>query len=227
MKKVQHKTSIIDYLAFLFLGLIIAGFLYGGLTINKLTKANLALEEKQTKLETKLESQIVDLENRIIDNDNELIVLNDKLDQNDKKLAYYRQLAVEAQNKLAQAQTDILVAQSTNNISAAIKTVTKKVYVETKKSESTLTIEGLGSYKVPVTSGDTAFTILKKASDQYDLKIKYDTFSFGVFITEIGGLKPVGNQYWAFYYNGKYSQVGSSDQKILAGDTIYWRLENF
>lgn len=223
MKKIQQKSSFLDYLAFLFLAIIIAGFLYGGLTINKLVKANLALEAKQGKLEDK----IVGLESKLIDNQNQIISLSDKLDQNDKKLAYYRQLAKDVQNKLAQAQTEATAAQSANVVTTAIKTVTKKVYIETPKYETTLTIEGLGSYKVTVASTDTAFTILKKASDQYGLKIGYDTFSFGVFVTEIGGLKPVGNQYWAFYYNGKYSQVGATDQKISAGDTIYWRLESF
>lgn len=223
MKKNHQNNNLLNYLTFLLLAIIITGFIYGGLTINKLYKTNLALETKQTTLENK----IISLENKVIDNQNQLVVLNDKLDQNDKKLAFYRKQTLDAQAQLAQIKTEPIVAQPVNTIQTAIKTVTKRVYVEKPKYETTLTIEGIGSYKIAVASGDTAFSILKKASVQYGLEIDYDTFSFGVFVKEIAGLKPVGNQYWAFYYNGKYSQVGASDQKITAGDTIYWRLESF
>lgn len=223
MKKTQSRSNVLDYLSFLFLGLIIAGFLYGGLTINKLTKINQALEARQNQLEDK----ITGLDAKIIDHQNQLITFGDQLTQNEKKLSYYRKLALDAQAELDKKKIETPPKEVAGAVTTAIKTVTKKVYIETPKYESTLTIEGIGSYKVNVTSGDTAFTILKKASDQYGLKISYDTFSFGVFITEVAGLKPVGNQYWAFYYNGKYSQVGASDQKISAGDTIYWRLESF
>jgi len=219
MKKNHQQNHFLDYFAFLILAVVLAGFVYGGLTINKLNKANQKLAQTQDQLEEK----IGNLESKLIDSQNQLVDLNDRLDQNDKKLSYYRKLALDTQAELAKTKEESIA----NTITNAIQTVTKKVYVEKKNTDSTLTIEGLGSYKVTVTSGDNAFTILKKASDQYGLKISYDTFSFGVFVTEIGGIKPVGNQYWAFYYNGKYSQVGASDQKVSAGDTIYWRLESF
>lgn len=221
MKK--QKINLFDYLSFLFLILILVGFLYGGLTINKLVKANQELTLKQNSAQEK----IALLEQKISDNQNQILTLDDSLKQNQKMLSYYRKLAIDAQAKLNDTNTQTPATETVNPIIPAVKTITKKVYVETPKSEATLTIEGMGSYKVPVTSGDTAFTILKKAASQYGLKIAYDSYSFGVFITEIAGLKPVGNQYWAFYYNGKFSQVGAADQNISVNDTIYWRLESF
>ena len=90
-----------------------------------------------------------------------------------------------------------------------------------------VTIKGLGSYKVVLKSGDTAFSVLQRAASENKFALTFEKYDFGVFVTGIGKIVPVGNQYWAFYFNGAYSQVGASDQKVSSGDTIFWQLESF
>lgn len=107
------------------------------------------------------------------------------------------------------------------------KTVVQKIEKEVEKNQATVTIQNVGSFKVLLQPSDTAFSILKRASEENSFPLTYDSYSFGVFITSIGGIKPEGNQYWAFYHNGLFSNVGASDQPIEKGDSTFWQLQTF
>lgn len=105
--------------------------------------------------------------------------------------------------------------------------VTQTLTQEVEKNQAVVTIENLGSYRVDLQNNNNAFTILKEAGAENGFPVEYQEYSFGVFVTAIGGIKPAGNQYWAFYYNGKYSTVGASSQPIFKNDTTFWKLESF
>jgi hypothetical protein len=47
----------------------------------------------------------------------------------------------------------------------------------------------------------------------------------GEFIVSINGLKQNEDLTWIYYVNGKEAQVGISNYKINAGDTVTWKYE--
>lgn len=223
MKKIETTRPVFQF-NLLFIALVVTAFLYGGLTINKLYKENAAFQNKQIALEEKLNK----LESNLVDSQNNIAALQDKVDsttatltKTQKDLVYYRQLALDAKEVLGASTAQ------TNTITPAtiIKTSTKKVYVT--KEQVSVGIQNVGSYKVDVKADDTAFSVLKRAAAANNFSIDYQTFDFGVFITAIDSIKPADNQYWSFYYNGKYSQAGASDQKVATGDTTFWELASF
>lgn len=112
---------------------------------------------------------------------------------------------------------------TTTPTSSASPLVTPTIEIK----ESTVKIENVGTYKVEISSNDTAFLILKRAASQNGFSISYDTYDFGVFVTSINGIKANDAQFWAFYYNGAFSNVGASDQKVSQDDVISWKLQSF
>jgi uncharacterized coiled-coil protein SlyX len=230
MKKNDMKnknSNFVKTFGLLIIGLFLIIIVFGGLSINSLQNQNKKLEASQTRLE----NQITDLENNVALNQTQISTLSDDLSKNKNDLAYYKKLTYSLQQKINDS------VASNNNTSAIIpaiatkatvKKVTNTVYVKAPVAhETSVTVQGVGSYKVDVASGDNAFTSLKKASKIGGFPIDYQSYSYGVFITSIGGQMATGNQYWAFYYNGNYSNVGASDQKISDNDTTFWRLESF
>lgn len=130
-------------------------------------------------------------------------------------------------------QTETVVQPVIKTITTTTKKTTPKptaVVIEkpapVELNEASVTISGLGTYKVEVTPSDTAISLLQKAGTKNGFSITYDTYSFGVFVTSIGGIKAENGKFWAFYYNGAFSSVGASDQKVSNGDTTSWKLEN-
>ena len=93
--------------------------------------------------------------------------------------------------------------------------------------QATLTVENIGSFKVNIKENDTAFSILLRAGAENNLTVDYDSYSFGVFVKSIGGILPAKNQFWAFFYNGTFSNIGASDQKVKNNDQIFWQLSSF
>lgn len=62
------------------------------------------------------------------------------------------------------------------------------------------------------------------------LKAKYQVETeeyagIGEFVTSINGVKPASDQFWAFYVNGKSSQVGASQYQTKNSDLIEWKLD--
>jgi DNA gyrase/topoisomerase IV subunit A len=234
-QKVATSSNPLGKFGLLTLGLILVIIVYGGLSINRLQKQNQALVSEQTQLENK----IAGLGSTIADNQNKIDDLSSNLQENNNQLATYKKLTSSLQNEVSQAKltlanntvpTPIDQAVSPTVIKPIVKTVTKKVYVkETPKSQATVTIQNIGSYKVDLQTGDTAFKILQRASEQnnFDLKTTNYGGDLGYMVDSIGGIKPAGNQYWSFYYDGQYAQVGASSQTISAGDATFWELASF
>ena len=87
----------------------------------------------------------------------------------------------------------------------------------------TQTVEG-SKYNQPKTQfmvGQTALEVLD-ATHQITTQ---DYGSMGKFVLSIDGVAPDNKHFWAFYVNGKQSNVGASFYKLLANDKIEWKLE--
>lgn len=80
------------------------------------------------------------------------------------------------------------------------------------------------SETVSVDEGKTALDALKS-------KMKIQTKGEGenAFVTTINDVeaKERKKQYWAFFVNGKPSEVGAGSYKLKDGDKIEWKLENY
>lgn len=65
----------------------------------------------------------------------------------------------------------------------------------------------------------------------YDALIKVATveskqFGLGKFITTIEGVKPAANEYWAFYIDGNYAQVGADSFKIEKETELIFQIQS-
>lgn len=123
----------------------------------------------------------------------------------------------------SQAQNTTI--QATNSQQG--QTVAVEPVVPVKKDTVEMDITGLGKYKVEIKEGDTAFDALKRAASQNVFPIGYKIYSFGMMVSKIGSNESQGTYYWALYYNGGYSMVGSSDLLIKDKDIIEWRYESW
>jgi len=68
-------------------------------------------------------------------------------------------------------------------------------------------------------NGVDALTLLKK-------KTTVEQNKSGL-VVSIKGNKPTGHNYWAFYVNGKYAQVGPAQYKTKNSDVILWKVESY
>jgi len=201
--------KIIAYLWLPISAMVILAFIYGGLTLEDLKTKNQKLEQKQITLEEKMGS--LELEGEV--SKTEIALSQEKIEN------------------LVSAPKGILGTAAERNQNEKVETITNTVtnYLATPvKNQASVIIDGVGSYKVDIALNDTAFSILLKAARQNDFSVQSTIYEgLGAFITSIAGITPSGNQYWAFYYNGKYSMKGASAQKISKDDSTFWRLESF
>lgn len=208
-----------------FISLLFIALLYGGLNITKLQKSNVELSSQLEKQALKI-ALLEDSLNENISNTENL--KNDKSELEKQVSSLKNQLAYQINKQVLGASTEENNKENKTEVQNTVQTITKIVTVKEKPVKSAnVTIKGLGSYKVILKTGDTAFSVLQRAASENKFALTFEKYDFGVFVTGIGGITPIGNQYWAFYYNGSYSQVGASDQKVASGDTIFWQLESF
>ncbi|AKM81831.1 TPA: DUF4430 domain-containing protein [Candidatus Berkelbacteria bacterium] len=225
MKKNKQNLSIFEMLRLPLIALAVIASIYGGLLIRDLKSQvnNLKNENQVTSFKTtELSNKLNQLENQA----NSIKTTNDTLSAS----------LSEAQKQIIALQTEVNVKKVavkptiTYVPTVVTKTITQTVTQEVDKKEAiqaTVTIQNVGSFKVDLQAGDNAFAVLKRASEQNSFPLKYDSYSFGVFVNSIGGIAPAGNQYWAFYFNGTFSNVGASDQPVTKGDSIFWQLASF
>ncbi|MDO8686758.1 MAG: DUF4430 domain-containing protein [Candidatus Berkelbacteria bacterium] len=219
MKKIFKNLTV------MLVSILAVTFIYGGLNLADLNLKNAKADQNQDNITNKISA----LENKLIDSETKNSDLEIKLNDLQTKVENYRRIASIPKQILGeQTETPQEIIKYIEK-DPIVKTVTqtKVVTKEIEKNQATVTIENIGSFRVNLQENENAFTILKKASVENGFPLEFQEYSFGVFITSIGSIKPSGNQYWAFYYNGKYSMVGASDQKIINNDTTFWKLESF
>ena len=103
---------------------------------------------------------------------------------------------------------------------------------EIPKKKATVEIAQIGSYQVELRDEDSAFSILLRAGQENNFSVKYTEYTgMGVFVDCLGGICSqnfgTGGTYWAFYYNGTYSQVGASLQPVVENDLASWKFETW
>ena len=200
--------KILKSLIFPAISILIIAMIYAGLTIENLDNKALAAKKQNQDLTLKqssLKKQLDEIQASIA----QIINDNDGLRKN-----------------LAEAQKQISALQNKKPVTIT-KIVTQTVEQPVEANQVTIVIENIGSFKVELQVDDNVFTVLQRAAAQNNFALTYQVYSIGVFITGIGGIIPTGNQYWAFYYNGTYSNVGASSQPVQKGDTIVWRLATY
>jgi hypothetical protein len=201
-------------LFFPIISLLLIAVIYSSLSIANLDKKAQASESNKSKYDQRISEFEILLEQY----DKKL---NKVAEENDN---LSKQLATVANSK---PQTVKVTTPGQVQTVTQTETVYQTEIKQIEKNQATVTIENVGAFKVNLQSNDNVLTVLKRASEQNNFGLKYDTYSFGVFITGIGGINPTGNKYWAFYFNGAFSNVGASDQPVVKGDSIFWQLASF
>lgn len=113
---------------------------------------------------------------------------------------------------------------------AALSPHARAKAVDPAVTVSAQTLDGkdvLAMTAVPIKNGDTAFDVLKKAAEQHKLDVRYTEYSFGVTIDQIGTIAPKwdpDHEYWGFFVNGKYSDLGASSYKVKPGDDVLFKV---
>jgi hypothetical protein len=72
------------------------------------------------------------------------------------------------------------------------------------------------------TAPKTALDLLRSS---YQVQTKDFGPGLGEFVEAIGNVKPASNEFWAFYVNGQFSNIGASSYTPQDGDKLEWRLE--
>lgn len=86
---------------------------------------------------------------------------------------------------------------------------TVPVHVKVMKADET----ELVNETISVARGETAYNALTKVAT-----VESEQYAIGKFITAIAGVKPSSDEYWAFYIDGNYAQVGA-DGFIIEEET--------
>lgn len=108
----------------------------------------------------------------------------------------------------------------------AIIAVIGIIYALTKQPVKAPTIQDtakqteVSSVKYQGVEGKTAFELLKS---QHSVEANH--YDFGDLVSSIDGITPDKNHFWAFYVNGKFSDVGASAYVTKSSDVIEWKLE--
>ena len=112
------------------------------------------------------------------------------------------------------ANQQVTQPMTTNPSSDEVKTTTITV---------TQTVDGSNQNKLSdvIPAGENAVDLLK-ADHRADTK-SYS--GIGEMVLSIDGIKPDSEHFWAFYVNGKSSNVGASSYVLKNGDKIEWKLE--
>lgn len=68
--------------------------------------------------------------------------------------------------------------------------------------------------------GKNALELLQK-----EHQVNFQTSDFGVFVTEIDGIKNTEDTFWMYYVNEKLAEVAADKYATKEGDKIEWKYE--
>ncbi|MEK6972912.1 MAG: DUF4430 domain-containing protein [archaeon] len=74
---------------------------------------------------------------------------------------------------------------------------------------------------ISVQKGKTALQALQETA-----LVETKEYSFGKFITGISGINSTSSEYWSFYINGEYAQVGADSYVIESPVELTFKLES-
>ncbi|MHA1765824.1 MAG: DUF4430 domain-containing protein [Promethearchaeota archaeon] len=74
----------------------------------------------------------------------------------------------------------------------------------------------------------SVFEVMKELEKKTEFSFKYKTYSIGIFVEEIMGIKnnPTVNKYWLYYVNGKFADKGVDKMQINNGDIVTWEYKS-
>lgn len=218
--------KLLTSLTFPAISVLVVVIIYAGLSIENLNNQTKTLQ-KQSQAITYNANDLQNKLNQLQAEVNQAKSLAQQTESTNNSLKQSLALAQKQINTLQSGGSKKTVNTIVAEPAVITRTITQTVNQQVEANQATVIIENVGSFKVDLQIGDNAFTILQRASVKNNFALVYQTYSFGVFITGIGGITPSGNQYWAFYYNGAYSNVGASDQPVKKDDNTFWQLASF
>ncbi|MCL5435741.1 MAG: DUF4430 domain-containing protein [Patescibacteria group bacterium] len=113
------------------------------------------------------------------------------------------------------------LAVACNSKPAVIPDATANQQVSTVKVTEVVEGSDLAEQPYDLPVGQSALELLKS-----NHQVSTKTFAgVGEFVEVIDGIKPDNQHYWAFYINGKSSNVGAGSYELKNGDKIEWKLE--
>ena len=78
-----------------------------------------------------------------------------------------------------------------------------------------------------ITASTSVFSLLEQVTQQEDINLEYKDYGkeMGVMVEAIGGAYNdfTEDQWWQFWVNNEYAQVGASNHLLQNGDTVEWK----
>lgn len=81
------------------------------------------------------------------------------------------------------------------------------------------------NFELVIKSEDTAFSVLKSATEKNSINLETIQYDFGVFVNKIGDFESTSKKSWIYYVNGESGQVAADQQKLKNGDKVEWKHE--
>jgi len=77
---------------------------------------------------------------------------------------------------------------------------------------------------IDINANISAFDLLQKVATDNNLELKYNDYGgdMGMFIESIDGVKNREN-FWQYWVNNKYAEIGVSNYYLQAGDIVEWK----
>ena len=74
-----------------------------------------------------------------------------------------------------------------------------------------------------ISSNETVFTFLIKASERWNFTVEYHFGTYGVFIDSIAGVSGGENSWWVYLVNGVFGDVAADKKVVEDGQEITWK----
>lgn len=85
----------------------------------------------------------------------------------------------------------------------------------------------LDAYSMDLSEDTSVFQLLQSATDEKKVELKYKDYGgdMGIFVEAIGGVENnMGdNEFWQYWINNNYAQVGPGQHILKPGDQVQWK----
>ncbi len=81
------------------------------------------------------------------------------------------------------------------------------------------------AYELTVGADDTAFSVLKSATETNNIELVTKQYDFGVFVQKIDKFESSAKKSWIYYVNNESGQIAADQMKLKNGDKVEWVYE--
>lgn len=85
----------------------------------------------------------------------------------------------------------------------------------------------LDTYSMDLSEDTSVFQLLQNATDEKGVELKFKDYGgeMGVFVEAIGGVENnmEDNEFWQYWINNNYAQVGPGQLTLKPGDQVQWK----